>query len=83
VPKSRVRKKDAFTPPPQKTAKLKMRSTTWVAPTMLLLFLVGLVWIVVFYVSDGRLPIATISNWNIAIGFTLIAAGFAVSTQWK
>jgi len=50
---------------------------------MLTLFLVGLAWIVVFYVTGGKFPIEDIHNWNIPIGFGFIAAGFAVSTQWK
>ena len=39
--------------------------------------------IVVFYVTDGSLPIEALGNWNIVVGFGFIAAGFGVSTQWK
>ena len=46
-------------------------------------FLIGLAWIVVFYVTDGSLPIDSLDNWNIVVGFGFIAAGFGVSTQWK
>jgi hypothetical protein len=69
VPKSRIRKKADYTPPPAKQAtaiKLTNRS-----------------WIVVFYVTDGSLPIDAFGNWNIVVGFGFIAAGFGVSTQWK
>jgi hypothetical protein len=50
---------------------------------MLALFLIGLAWIVVFYVSATKLPIETLGNWNIVVGFGFIAGGFVVSTQWK
>jgi hypothetical protein len=84
VPKSRIRKKADFTPPPAKQAtSIKLTNRSWVAPVMLALFAIGLVWIVVFYVTDGSMPIESIRNWNIVVGFGFIAAGFGVSTQWK
>jgi Cell division protein CrgA len=85
VPKSRIRKKDDFTPPPAKQQQsIKLASGRgWVAPLMLAMFLIGLAWIVVFYVTDGSLPIDALDNWNIVVGFGFIAAGFVVSTQWK
>ncbi|WP_405686277.1 cell division protein CrgA [Streptomyces sp. NBC_00057] len=84
MPKSRIRKKADFTPPPAKQAtNIKLTSRSWVAPVMLALFLIGLAWIVVFYVTDGDLPIASLENWNIVVGFGFIAGGFGVSTQWK
>ncbi|WP_053700542.1 cell division protein CrgA [Streptomyces sp. NRRL F-5755] len=85
MPKSRIRKKDDFTPPPAKqTTNLRMSSGRgWVAPVMLALFLIGLVWIVLFYVTGGSLPVKSMGNWNIVCGFGFIALGFGVSTQWK
>ncbi|MEV6163599.1 cell division protein CrgA [Streptomyces sp. NPDC052052] len=84
MPKSRIRKKADFTPPPAKQAtNIKLTSRSWVAPVMLALFLIGLAWIVVFYVTDGDLPISSLKNWNIVVGFGFIAGGFGVSTQWK
>jgi hypothetical protein len=84
VPKSRIRKKADFTPPPSKTTAIKFKSGRgYVAPLMLALFLIGLAWIVVFYVSATKLPIETLGNWNIVVGFGFIAGGFVVSTQWK
>lgn len=84
MPKSRIRKKADYTPPPTKqTASIKLNSRGWVAPVMLAMFVIGLAWIVVFYVTDGSLPIHALRNWNIVVGFGFIAAGFGVSTQWK
>ena len=58
MPKSRIRKKADFTPPPAKQAtNIKLTNRSWVAPVMLAMFLIGLAWIVVFYVTDGDLPV--------------------------
>ncbi|GGO86147.1 cell division protein CrgA [Wenjunlia tyrosinilytica] len=84
MPKSRIRKKADFTPPPEKQARVKLGSSrNWIAPLMLALFLIGLAWIVVFYVTTGDFPIKAWGNWNIVAGFGFIAGGFVVSTQWK
>ncbi|MBQ0983248.1 cell division protein CrgA [Streptomyces sp. F63] len=84
MPKSRIRKKADFTPPPAKRNTVKLSSgRSWVAPLMLALFLIGLAWIVVFYVTTGDMPVESLGNWNIVVGFGFIAAGFVVSTQWK
>ncbi|GAA4796004.1 cell division protein CrgA [Streptomyces ziwulingensis] len=84
MPKSRIRKKADFTPPAVKqSTSIKLSNRAWVAPVMLAMFLIGLAWIVVFYVTDGSLPLDALGNWNIVVGFGFIAAGFGVSTQWK
>ncbi|GAA3300483.1 cell division protein CrgA [Streptomyces cinereospinus] len=84
MPKSRIRKKADYTPPPSKQAtSIKLTNRAWVAPVMLALFLIGLAWIVVFYVTNSSLPVESLGNWNIVVGFGFIAAGFGVSTQWK
>jgi hypothetical protein len=84
VPKSRIRKKADFTPPPtQNATAVKLSNRNWVAPLMLAFFVVGLAWIVLFYVTQGTLPVHPLGNWNIVVGFGFIAGGFVVSTQWK
>ncbi|MET9294498.1 cell division protein CrgA [Streptomyces sp. NPDC003077] len=85
MPKSRIRKKDDYTPPPAKQqTNLKLNSgRRWVAPLMLAMFLIGLAWIVLFYVTEGDMPVKAMGNWNIVCGFGFIALGFGVSTQWK
>ena len=85
MPKSRLRKKADSTPPPaaKQATAIQLHSRGWVAPVMLAMFVIGLAWIVVFYVTDGSLPIDKLDNWNIVVGFAFSAAGFGVSTQWK
>jgi Cell division protein CrgA len=82
VPKSRIRRKSAYTPPPAKLPT-RLGSRGWVAPLMLSMFIIGLLWIVVFYVTGGSYPIESIHNWNIVVGFGFIGVGFVIATQWK
>jgi len=59
-------------------------TSPWVVPTMVTLLLLGVAWIVVFYVAGYLIPfMAAMGNWNLAVGMGLIAASFVVATQWK
>lgn len=62
---------------------MRMGNPAWFVPVMLGLFLLGLVWIVVFYLSQMMYPIPDIQYWNLAIGFGLLMLGFAMTTRWK
>ena len=57
-------------------------SPAWLAPVMIANFLIGLFWIVIYYVNQN-LPIGSIRNWNMAVGFTFIAIGFSLATKWR
>jgi hypothetical protein len=50
---------------------------------MVAAFLIGLFWIVVFYVSQTVWPIRGIGNWNMIIGFGFIGLGFSLATRWR
>ena len=82
MPKSRGRQKVAYTPPPTRSAKKRV-SPPWVAPLMVGLFLVGIIWLILFYVSNNAIPVRALGNWNLIVGFGFIVAGFGVSTQWR
>jgi hypothetical protein len=88
VPESKKRKKVAYTPPPTSAGPNKRRpSPRWLAPLMLVLFGLGVLWLVVFYITESRfggLPVASeLGNWNLLVGFGFIIAGFGLSTQWR
>ncbi|GIG20739.1 cell division protein CrgA [Cellulomonas chitinilytica] len=82
MPESRSRKKAAYTPPPAKSSGPKV-NPPWFVPVMLGLMVVGLVWIVVTYLSQSRYPVPGIDQWNLAIGFAFIIAGFSMTTRWR
>jgi hypothetical protein len=83
VPKSRVRKKQVYTPPPTRSPKRKV-SPAWLAPTMVACFLIGLTWIALYYVTQANLPVLrALGGWNLVCGFVLIVAGVVLATQWR
>lgn len=86
MPKSRVRKKktdtyvrDSVVAAPKK----KQPSPAWYGALVLGAMLVGVVWLVMYYVSGGTLPVSKFEAWNVLVGFVWIALGFALSTQWR
>ena len=50
---------------------------------MLTLMVVGLLWIVVFYITSQRFPVEAIGRWNLGVGFGLMLSGFAMTTRWR
>ncbi len=91
MPESKKRKKAVYTPPPPpggtNVRKRRPPSPRWLPPLMLALFALGVLWLVVFYITEARmggLPIAKdLQNWNLLVGFGFIIAGFGLSTQWR
>jgi len=49
---------------------------------MLASLIVGLVWIVVFYVSQEKWPVGAIGPVNLVIGFGFLVFGVVLSTRW-
>ncbi|MCH4250205.1 MAG: cell division protein CrgA [Microbacteriaceae bacterium] len=62
-----------------------MRPTpVWYKIVMFGLMLLGLIWVIVFYISGQlALPIPPIGNWNILIGFGLMMVGFLMTIGWR
>ncbi len=83
MPESKSRKKPKA-PRPPRVPKPESGNPRWLVPTMLGLMLVGLAWIVLFYLSgSAQLPVPPLGAWNLAVGFAFIIAGFALTTRWK
>ncbi|MGY1724080.1 cell division protein CrgA [Blastococcus sp. SYSU DS0533] len=90
MPKSKVRKKSVYTPPEDvarsrgSQAKALQPSPRWYAPVMVTLMLLGLLWIVVYYVAGDRIPfMVSLSAWNFAVGFGAMVAGLIMSMRWR
>lgn len=91
MPESKGRKKEPFIPPPSKGERkvAKIGSPSWLAPTMVACFVIGLLYIVVYYIAGRDIPImGTIGGQangliNVGIGFAFIIVGFVLSTKWK
>ena len=86
MPESKKRKKAVYPSATSAPGAVRGRrpSPAWLAPLMLALFLIGIVWLVVFYLSAGDMPLTgDLGNGNLLIGFGFIVLGFALSTQWR
>ena len=79
MPKSRVRKRTVYTPPPPKTARRKV-SAPWVGPAIGICLLVGLAWIVVYYLAGGAIPGLSDSGRDLDAGQQMESAGLASGT---
>lgn len=55
----------------------------WFKPIMIGLMLIGLVWVLVFYLSNTAFPIPNIGAWNLVIGFGIAFVGFLMTTRWR
>ena len=90
MPKSKVRKKSVYTPPEgvlqnrAARARAAQPSPRWYATLMVALMVVGLLWIVVYYVGGNKLGfMVSLGVWNFAIGFGAMVAGLVMSMRWR
>jgi hypothetical protein len=76
----------------EKVAKTKSSedalNPVWFKPVMFGFMIVGLFWIITYYVTSAQFPLGAatplnLSNWNILIGFGIAMVGFMMSTRWK
>ena len=90
MPKSKVRKKSVYTPPEgvlqsrSAATKTARPSPRWYTAVMIGFLLLGLLWIVVYYVAGDRIPfMVSLNVWNFAIGFGAMVAGLIMSMRWR
>jgi hypothetical protein len=87
VPKSHVRKKKVYTPPaeirPAQTTAAKKPSPVWLPITAVVMIVLGIGWLVVFYLSAGALPIRAWGYWNLAVGFGGMVTALIVLSKWR
>lgn len=86
MPKSRVRKKKVYSAPTEvaaASASKQKPSPRWLPVTALAFVAFGMVWLVVYYMTQGAYPLSSLGPWNIAIGFTGIVVALGMFTQWR
>ncbi|MHA7275833.1 cell division protein CrgA [Arthrobacter sp. HLT1-21] len=81
MPESKSRKKPTQSNTAAASAERKP-NPVWYKPVMFGLMILGLLWIIVYYVSEARFPIPSIDSWNILVGFGLAIIGFLMTTRW-
>lgn len=56
----------------------------WFKPVMVGFMLIGLVWVLVFYISGDKFyPIPAIGTWNLLVGLGIAMIGFLMTTRWR
>lgn len=83
MPESKSRRRPAKGPAQTPSTKAQKPNPVWFLPVMVTLMLLGLAWIITYYISDGAFPIPNIGNWNIGIGFGIALVGFLMTTRWR
>ena len=88
MPESKGRKKETRYVPEQPKGERKVAkigSPAWLAPVMVACFVIGLVYIVVYYIAGAQIPVMRDLSplINVGIGFGFIVVGFALSMRWR
>jgi len=78
----------AQVPDSVKAKKANDGNPAWFLPVTLTLMIVGLIWIMVYYISQTLYPLGAgtpvnIGAGNIMVGFGLMFVGFGFLTRWK
>jgi hypothetical protein len=93
MPKSKVRKKNDFSPSHVSRTPVKVKagpSSQWFVGLFLGLMLLGLAWLLVFQLAASGLDTPTwlqwmsdLRSWNYAIAFALMIAGLLLTMGWR
>lgn len=90
MPKSKVRKKPSYAAPVAGagsltgTGKQVKPSPTWYPITMVVLLIIGLAYIVVYYISGEDIPgMQSLGSWNFGVGFVFLIVGLIMAVRWR
>lgn len=90
MPKSKVRKKTSYAPAAAlasgsaATGKLAKPSPRWYPILMAAFLVIGLAWIVVYYMAGESVPVMkSIGSWNFGVGFAFLVVGLGLAVRWK
>ncbi len=84
MPISRKRQKDVPEGYNPKEA-VNFDSPRWIAPAMVTCFLIGLAYVVIYYLAGPDIPLMRDLSplVNVSIGFAFVAVGFFLATKWR
>ncbi|AKE87909.1 MULTISPECIES: cell division protein CrgA [Rhodococcus] len=87
MPKSKVRKKTDYTINPVSRTPVKVKagpSSTWYVALMLGFMLVGLAWLVVYYLAAEQISwMNDLGAYNFLIGFGFMIVGLIMTMRWR
>ncbi|ALB04156.1 cell division protein CrgA [Kocuria palustris] len=55
----------------------------WYQVIMFGLIVIGLAWLILWYLLDFSYPIPGIGYWNVGIGIGLMMVGLLMTTRWR
>lgn len=59
-------------------------SPPWYGGLILAMFVLGIVWLLVYYLSNGGvLGLENLGGWNLMVGFGFVVVGLALATRWR
>jgi hypothetical protein len=89
VPVSRRRKKKSPTAVATSATRQKRTgppppSPPWYGGLILAMFVLGIVWLLVYYLSNGGvLGLESLGGFNLLIGFGFVVFGLGLATRWR
>ncbi|MFI5085201.1 MAG: cell division protein CrgA [Actinomycetales bacterium] len=89
MPESKPRRRSTSSTQDTPAKPVYKPNPVWYKPVMFGLMLLGLTWIIVYYITGmsgnvgSTFPVPNIGNWNIAIGFAIVIVGFMMTTRWR
>ncbi len=82
MPESKQRDKGGYEAPRAKAATQKPNGRFF-APIMVTFLLLGLAYIVVYYLTQGDYPVGSLGDWNLVVGIGIALIGFGMLTRWR
>lgn len=64
-------------------ARADQPTPLWYKVVMIGLMIVGLLWIIVYYLFQGTLPIPGLNLWNLVLGLAFMLVGLIMTTRWR
>jgi hypothetical protein len=83
VPESKRRRRTTTATSQTSATQAYKPNPVWFKPVMFGLMILGLLWIITFYISEGSLPVAAWGSGNIIAGFGIAIVGFLMTTRWR
>ena len=83
MPESKPRKRTARVAPQTSAAEAYKPNPDWFKPVMFGLMIIGLLWIITFYITEGAFPVQAWGSMNIVAGFGIAIIGFLMTTRWR
>ena len=86
MPKSKVRKKaDAPARPQSLAAPVKQLAPSpgWYPIVMAVVLVIGLAYLVVYYLAPDLQFMKDLGSWNFAVGFGILLVGLIMAVRWR